>query len=140
MSIFGGKVYFLSCFLCKLVAKTMRSLSSFIWKHLFQILLVANTVTSGGSRISANPGYYLAKFSPKTAWKWKKFNRRAQACPWCPLDPPMIINFVTARVFLLRTRLRNFSSTIKFKRVGLQCIYFYPQLCKINVRSFFINK
>ena len=60
--------------------------------------------------------YYLARFLPKTAWKWKKFDRgNASLVP--PLDPPMIKHFAWVLLLKIKNTHRQWFSAC--------CIFLY---------------
>ena len=74
-------------------------------KSLSSIQFIQSRWRIQGSRGGVNPGggtktYYLARFLPKTAWKWKKIGSRRGASV-TPLDLPKVLNFRNCRHSIL---------------------------------------
>ena len=127
----------------------MRYVASFKWKEKFwdigtqgQSLLLPHYNSSGGSRISHTGGgaptskvgaktYYFAKFSPKTAWKWKNLDPRVRV-PSAPLRPATVIQKLFIKIIW-----QNISCECQFV---ISCFLYYRNkhsICKAFIQKFF---
>ena len=95
-------------------------------------------VDGGGaptSKVGA-PTYYLAKFLPKTAWKWLNLGREGGALPWRhPLDPPM----PTVQADTIKFFYKSFSSSKFWQNSGsidIQFLVTMVMLMRINLHYF----